>query len=297
VTGQFHYKHAALIDLRYLAGKDILFILVLFLACLFFLQKGINNYLDTLNQQEVFQEIEREKVKLYSTYTQYGTYGVRIMAVPHPMSVFFIDSCVMPDTHAYMDSGERLKIYNSLKGKNLFLQKRNNVTDFAGILLIVGGLLALLYGHRGFLGMNYSKFLVSVSDRKKIYRTIVLPRVFIMALVYCLLFAAARFQLWLNGIMLPLSGSFTFFFLAGFLVLLFFFSLGAFTGTIPFSKRGLLLPIGLWLLIGFIIPTAIDFHTAERANSITPEYRIDNKKLKTVMGFEKRAIKKVPVKL
>ncbi|UCH94953.1 MAG: hypothetical protein JSV88_32520 [Candidatus Aminicenantes bacterium] len=284
------FRYAVSNELHCLGWKRISFILLFFAGCLFFLQTGLNNYVSTLEHTRVFRATEKEKVLQYVTYTQYGTYGIRIHLLPAPLGVFFMDSCVMPDTEAYVDSGERLKIYNSLKGKNLFLQKKKGLTDFAGILLAVGSILALLYGRQGFLPRTYLKFLSSVSGSKKIYLLIVLSRILIITLLYLLLFAAARFQLLFNGILFPISGSFLKFFLVGYLVLLFFFALGVIIGTRPHPGPGLVLPIGLWLALVFIIPTAIDYYTAERAKTITPEYRLDNKKLKTVMNFENRTI-------
>ena len=80
------------------------------------IQTGSNQYKQMLKQTGLFKKSEKQKVDKYVNNRLYGIYGVRIIILPSPISVFFNQSAVMPDITAFIDSGERFE--------NLFIISR-----------------------------------------------------------------------------------------------------------------------------------------------------------------------------
>ncbi|MCU0288920.1 MAG: hypothetical protein MUF15_21310 [Acidobacteria bacterium] len=100
---------------RLLNNKNIGLLFLFSLLCFYFVQTGIGIYKSIIENKEKFQDIEQLKVKQYISYSQYGSYGFRVLFIPSPLSIFFVNSSVISELTANVDSGERLNIYNSFK--------------------------------------------------------------------------------------------------------------------------------------------------------------------------------------
>jgi len=279
--------------------KVIVLILLIFAAALALLQYGISEYKTRLLHEDIFKEIENKKVSLYQTYTQYGTYGFRIFYIPDLINIFFVDSGVFSDITANIDSGERLNIYNTFKGSNIFKAKKKAVVmDFSGILLFFGGLLSIFFGYASFQDRKYIKFYVSVTSRFQVFLNILAARILILSIFLFLILVFAFILSNCNGISLILSNKLVFYFLSLFLVLIFFTVLGIFLGTSQRENRlknriysaGSLL--ACMVIFVFIVPTSINFITARKSNMIKPLYNLEMEKLTILMNFEKKAIEK-----
>jgi ABC-type transport system involved in cytochrome c biogenesis ATPase subunit len=267
---------------------------ILVLLTLLFVQIGAGKLKKMHNERPVFQELERLKVTMYVTYTQYGTYGIRYMFIPDPIFPLFINSGVIDNINAYVDSGERLKIYSSLIGSNLFQLKKYAFTDFSGIVLFFGSLLAALYGIDGLSRQKYLKFLESVVKKSGgVYIYLALSRLLILLGLLAIITGGAVLVIYLNGLPFSFNASFFNFLLLMLLVTLYFFFLGTVFSTCRSRSTGITALFTCWFLLLFIIPASFHYYIAETSELMTSIYQLEQKKLKLVMDFEKSAIKEL----
>ena len=125
-----------LLELRRVFSKRNIIILIIFLLlCLYFVQKGIHNYRTIIDSKEKFLETERLKTDLYISYAVYAAYGFRLLFVPSPLSVLFLNSTVISELSSNVDVGSLLNIYKSYKGRVLFAEQSGGFKDFSGIIL------------------------------------------------------------------------------------------------------------------------------------------------------------------
>jgi hypothetical protein len=282
-------------ELRRFARTRNMVILGIFLVfCLLFLQYGIFEYKANFSKQKKFLEIEKTKVSQYTTYTQYGTYGIRMLFLTHPVCIFFINAGGLPDLTSFADSGERLNIYSPMQGQNVFdlKVKKSRVTDFSGLFMAIGALMALFYGCEGFRNRGYLKYLNSRYTVKQQYLFMIAARSIIVICCFLTIIAAGIILTLGNGLLIAVDGNFLYFLGAGIAIILFFFSSGVFIGNM--KRQAFHYPVMLisWLIVKFIIPEAVNFISSYRSKDITPLYKLEMDKLKLVMDFEKKAIQK-----
>lgn len=272
----------------------IVLLIGLLAVCLGFAGYGVSEYHNLMREKQQFKSFEDAKISQYINYTQYGGYGIRILFVPHPTSVLFINTGGAPEIVAYMDSGERLKIYNSLKGSNLFKLriKKSGITDFSGALLFLGGLMVLFYGLETLRRREYLKQFASLYSPGQLFVALNAARILLIVLITLVIFGAALLLTMVFGVPIPLSGD-LFTYLASCLgALVFFYALGLLFGALKSTAAGVAAAIGLWILLAYIVPTAADLYISARANDIASLHQMEMDKLKVIMGFEKRAIEK-----
>jgi len=277
---------------RFASKRNILLLLVLLLFSLYFLQSGINEYKSILNRKDKFLEIEKAKVSQYINYSQYGTYGFRMLFMPSPLMAFFNQTAVIPDLTAYVDSGERLKIYLPFKGKNAFDLKNFGLTDFSGIMLFFGSLLALFYGFETFHSREYLKFLSSLASYRSVFFSLLFSRMIFVSISLLALTGIGILLVLVNGLFFPLNYCFLNFMFLIVLLALFFLLFGALLGTIGSFINSVIAMLSCWFILVFLIPTAVNIGVRGHADLMTPLYQLEMEKLKTVMDFEKRAIEK-----
>lgn len=280
---------------RFFCKRNSILVLIIILLSLVFLQYGIFEYKDILKRKEKFQEIEKIRVSKFINYRQYGAYGFRMLFVPSPISIFFINSGVIPDVTSYVDAGERLKLYLPLKGKNIFKMIRSNFTDFSGIILFFGTLLSILYGFDTFRGKEYMKFLSSLSSDRKVFFSMVISRGLLLLLTFLAIISCALLLALVNGLFIPFDKFLRYFILMIFLVSLFFFVLGTVFSSIKSITMALTAVLSCWFILLYFIPTAVNIFIASRADLITPIYELELNKLKIIMDFEKRSIEKAGI--
>ena len=275
---------------RFFCKRNSIIIAVLLFTSLLFIQLGIDDYTNLLDRKEKFQEIEKNKVSMYINYTQYGTYGFRMLFVPARISVFFINSCVIPDLTAYADSGERLKIYLPLKGKNIFDLRKNGMADFSGIILFFGSLLALVYGYDSIRKDEYMRVLSSFLSKKKVFICVIISRVLLLYLLILGIMASALLLMVIEGFPIPFDKYLLYFLFMVFLMTLFFYVLGTIFSTVQSKIIGITSLLTCWFFLLFVIPTALNVYISNKSELITPIYELEMKKLNIIMNFEKIAI-------
>lgn len=270
----------------------VLMFLVLFFL-LYFVQTGINQYRTTLDINDQFKHVEQVKVDMYVNYTQYGGFGIRMLFSPSPISVFFSNTGVISNMTAFLDSGPRLRIFNSLKGKNGFVIKKFGFTDFSGIILYFGSLLALLFGFDSFHHKEYLKFLSSISSFRNVFIFIVISRAILLLLMVTAFLGLSILLLIINNLNLSTNdySQFLNFGVTTLLMFLVFFILGTITSTMKSKVVGLMTMTIIWFVLVFFIPAAIHAVIAGRAESITPIYQHELSQFRNLLEFEQRAIK------
>jgi len=278
---------------RFFGKRNGVIILLLLLLSLLFIQNGVNEYKNILSHKEKFKEIEEIKVSSYISYRVYGAYGFRMLFVPAPITIFFNKSGVISDMTSYVDSGERLNIYNPLKGKNVFNLKKWGLTDFSGIILFFASLLALFYGYETLNNAEYLKFLSTLASPRKVFISLLLSRIILMVFLFLFITASGFLLLTLNGVNVPLDRYILYFLLLIFLISIFFFMIGTAFSTIRSKITGLSGLLSLWFILLFIIPTVINSYITNKAAVITPVYRMELEKFKILSDFEKQSIQKV----
>jgi ABC-type Na+ transport system ATPase subunit NatA len=277
---------------RFLCKKNIAVFLLFLVLSLYLVQDGISQYNSIIENKARFQEIEEVKVSQYINYTQYGLYGIRLLFIPSPLSIFFTNSSLISGLTANIDSSDVLRIYNSFKGKNLYSEKIGGYKDFAGIILLFGTLLVLYFGHDSFRYKGYIKFLSGLSDYRRVFAFIQVSRVLLLMLFFTLLTVLALLLLAINGILLKSSDVYYLLYFLGvwFLVMIFLFMLGVITGTAKSRFNGIAMLLVFWFAFVFFIPGVINTLTSKRADDITSNYQLEFEKLKVLMDFEKRAL-------
>jgi hypothetical protein len=280
---------------RTLNKKTILLFLFISLLSLYFVQSGIDNYKSIIESKKTFQDIERLKTQQYVTYSQYGTYGFRILFIPSPLSIYFVNSSAITELTANVDSGERLNIYNSFKGKTLFAEKSGGFKDFSGITLLLGSLLILYLGYEAFIHKDYLGFMSGFVDYKRLFFSIVLSRVLLFIVFFLFNAGLSIIVLRLNGIRLSKDEWLLSAVYLGILILmmLFFFILGAIAGSFKSAFTGFIMVIISWFTLVFLVPGAINTFISLKADNIIPDYQLELQKLKNLMDFERLSLEKL----
>jgi len=268
--------------------------LLLILLCVVF-QDGIDKYKTIVNTVKESQQYEKEKVKKFSYFKQYGSYGLKMFLVPSLISIYFNNSSTISELTANVDSGERLNIFNSVKGRSLFIEKSGGFKDFSGIMLLFGSALALFLGYQAFLHKDYLRFMTGMADHQKLFAAIFLSRVVIINLFALVSFMITIIQLELNGIN---TGALPFPYLLidlGMQILawIFFFSLGTLASSIKSVFSGFKMIVVLWVILVFIWPAVINSYIYSKAKAIEGE-TVTRKTFDILMNFEKGVSKSNP---
>lgn len=277
---------------RFFCKRNSIIAVLLLLLAMIFVQVGSGRFKNTLVMKQKFQDIEKQKIEQYVTYTQYGGYGIRILFLPAPISILFTNSGVVKDMEAFVDSGERLKIYLPLLGKNLFAANSKWPVDFAGMILFFGSLLSLFYGFDSLSGKEYLRFLVPLAGPAQVFVFMILSRIILLFFFFLAVFGCGLGLVFLNGITLPIGGYSFFYCLVMLITAACFFAVGALFGTFKFKITASIYALCCWFILIFVVPMTIAFAVESKANDITSIYQLELEKLKIAMDFEKRSIVK-----
>lgn len=276
---------------RFFRKRNIILFALLWVSAMVFVQMGTYDYKYRVNQREVFQKNEKEKVSKCINYTQYGYYGFQILFIPHPICILSTNSGVIQEMTSFVDSSERLNIYESLKGKNIFTQKIFPYTDFSGIILFFGALLILLYGFDTFTNRDYLMTQVSMSNSRQIFFPLVASRIAMILLLIMAIIAGAMLIILANGLRPPINIDLFWFLLLLFLVFIFFFIIGTLFSTSKSRVAGISILFTTWFVLLFAIPAALNNFIASKATStIIAVEQLEKAKLDILSNFEKKAI-------
>lgn len=273
---------------RYLLSWRILAVLlVFFYMCGYFVNYGLSQYKHIMQERENFQGFEAAKLKQFVYINQFGLYGLRLLFAPSPLMAFFDGGPVPNLMTAFIDTSERMKIYQPLKSQNAFTRFNNLFMNFCGFVLFFGSTLALFYGYDAFRRHAWLKFLESkLKSRKKLYLYIIGSRTAILFLICLLLGALSVLLFIINGVSVNLGQVLAY--SLGFFVLLLYFLVIGFCGGASKSKfKGVASMVVAWFLLAFIIPMLIYQWTFSEAAKIESAYNMEERKLKEFMDYER----------
>ncbi|HLP45071.1 MAG TPA: hypothetical protein VK469_03955, partial [Candidatus Kapabacteria bacterium] len=283
---------------RALNKKAISLFLFISLLSLYFVQTGVGKYKNIMESRYTFQDFERLKIKQYLNYNQYGAHGFRILFIPSPLSIYFVNSSAITELTANVDSGEQLNIYNSFKGKLLFTEKSGGLKDFSGFLLLLGSLLILYFGYEAFIYKDYLRFMSGFIDYKRFFFAIVLSRMFIFIFFFLLNAGLSIVLLGFNGIRLSEDDLLHALIYVGVLALMMmlFFIVGTVACSFKSNFAGLVMIIVSWFTLVYLIPGAVNTVIYQKADRIIPDYQLELQKLKNLLEFERRAFEETVTK-
>ena len=273
---------------RIFGFRNTLIYLLFVVLSLYFVQTGIHRHKEQIDLKAQFKEIEQRKVGQYATFGQYGAYGIRLLFFASPLSAFFINSSVISEITAKVDSGEILYIYNSFKGRALFSEKLGGFKDFSGIVLLFGSLLVLYLGFEAFLYKDYVRLLSGFLGPLRLFASVILSRLFLLILFFVGIVLMSVFWFHLNGMEMAPSDFqlLLFYVLVAIVMLLCFFLLGCFSGIMKSRYLGFVLLILFWFVFVFLVPGVMRSIISNRADNITSTYRLELRKLQLLMDFE-----------
>ena len=91
---------------RFFGRRNAIIILLLLFFSLIYIQNGIDSYASLLDHKDKFQEFERTKTTQYINYSVYGAYGIRMMFLPAPISIFFLNCPCIAAADSIPDFGK-----------------------------------------------------------------------------------------------------------------------------------------------------------------------------------------------
>jgi hypothetical protein len=277
---------------RRLRLRDMLIFCVILLIFLIIVNDGKNKYFDLQENKETFQKIQELKVKQYSLYTQYGGYGINLLLIPSPFSIFGIDS-KNGKLLSNVNSGERLNIYTSRKGMNYFDEK-SGFLNLRGLIILFSTFFALLYGVDLVKNKPYLRFFSSLSTSGKLFRASSVSRILLLIMAYFILLGPSLLWLLLHGVNLFQPQILSLITPAILLITSFFF-LGCMIGSLK-DKSTRLIIFGLFYFLSIIlIPGLADKYTQDDTDGIESLFPFELKNLELIMSLEKRALEKVGV--
>jgi hypothetical protein len=280
-------------DWKMLLCKRTLMVMGLIaLVVLIFVQSGVYKYETLQKDKKEFQEIERLKVESYKRVEEFGIIGLKLILIPEPAIIFFINSAINFDLTSHINSADVLDMDQSSLGKKLFSDRKGGFKDFSGIIFLLVSLAVLYLGINSVDYPEFRKFLSSICGPVKIYLLLIFSRALLILLFLALITVCSVVLVLLNRI--PLTSRFYshmsgfFVMMAG--VIIFFYALGTFLGTFKNRVSSILLGIGLWFVLIFFIPQGINYIVEKQADKINSNFKYELDKIRHEMGFEVRAI-------
>lgn len=275
---------------RFPCTRNLLIIALVFVLSLILVQDGASSYKSNMEDVDTFVKIEKAKVRQYVFYTQYGAYGIRLMFIPSPEAILFNNNGVFSQLGSNVDVGERLNIYNSFKGKNLF-SGSDRFMNFGGFLLFFGALFSMLYGFEGFKDKEFFRYLLSFTGNRPVFFSIITARAILIVLTLVVILAAVCVLLLINGVNL-INTSILVLFVILSLVLVFFMLIGAFCGMMKNRSNGIFSAILIFFILFMVYPWLLDKIYHSRARNLPSIYKVELDKLRLIMKFEEEFYKK-----
>jgi len=276
---------------RFLDKRKLIVLILFYLLSIYFIQSGIGQYKAGHDEIKRFQEFEKTRIDNFQYYDQYGTYGFRLLYVPGPLSALFSGAGIVTNNlNAFIDAGERMKIYEPFKGKNAFIGYTSIFLNMTGFLLLIGSILALFYGWEAYKDKEFLKLLVNIiGSRKRIFWSILFVRlVFLVAC--CVMMALIAWLLFIvNGFGSFAVGNFIIYILVAFLMLSFFLLVGMVAGALKTKLAGVVAIFVAWLLFVFMLPAVMGKIVYSRSKSLVSAYEMDIDKFRLFMDIERKA--------
>lgn len=273
---------------RFFSKRNIMVLAILFVIFMLGIHKGA---VESRKIWEDSKDFKKSELHLFSTipdYVKYSFIGVKNFFLPPKQGMLFTNPIKFSGLAGKVNSIFLLDIYSNCRDSNIM--KENSVLKFrfSSLVIVLGGLGVLLIGAVPFRNREFLKFLSCGWSSKKLFISIILSRVILIAFSFLVILGCGLLLLMVENI--PLSGSdfsnILWYFILTCLVLVFLFVFGTILGNLQ-NKIGLFAGIlVVWFFLVFFWPGVVDSITEDSADKITSSYKIDTQKLQTVNEFE-----------
>jgi hypothetical protein len=254
-----------------------------------FLQVGKLIHLENAENKNSLQESERSRVKTYTMFRQYASFGITLFFVPSPFGILYNDS-----TYELLVSnsniGDTFNIYLPKNAEQLFSINSPFMT-FMGISLLLFFFFGILYGIETTNNKDYLRYLSSLSGTKKVLRFIFFFRIILLnaaLLLMVVINISVLLKNKINLFRLPLLT----FLLGLFLVITLAFVIGCFLGTIQSNLKRNIAFFVIYFLSVILLILLLNFITKLNSGDIKPVFEFNNDNLKAVMTEEENMKKK-----
>lgn len=277
---------------RLLTWRHMAIILIFLTVAGYFVQIGISQHNYTLTEKDNFQKFEREKYQQFFYPSNYANYGLRLLFVPSSFMAFFNGGPVPDFLMAFLDGSERLKIYQSFKGKNAFSRITSNFMSFAGFIQLFGSLLVLLYGLETLKNYTWLAFLEGIAGSRKIlFLYLLISRILILLLI-CLLLGVLSILLFIvNGVEVE-PVKILLYSLGIFMCLSVFWFIGLGAGAVKDRLNSISIAIAVWFFLAFVVPVILQQWTYNRAFKMSSIFQRETEEIKLFMNYEKTSLEK-----
>jgi hypothetical protein len=238
---------------RLLCRRNIIGFFLLLIVIFVVVQIAIIDYKSFLKDKEIINELEKEKVKHYHLYSQYGGFGVELPFITSPLSVFFADS-INGVLLSNINAAERLKIYKHKKGK--YYNESVGLMDFSGILYIFGCFFSLVAGFTVIRKRDFLKFHSDSYGYKRFFPGLIIARIIFLNMILGLLVLLAFIMSLISGI--SINFIFLWFVLVASLVFFVYFLIGVIAGAIKEKIIAFVVLVAVFFGAVFFIPWTIE---------------------------------------
>lgn len=189
-------------ELRRNTNRLTLIIFILFvLFGILIHQVGIERYKKAVAQQSYFLEIEKANVNKYRNNFEYGLLGFRIMSEPGKLYSLFFNSSTFGDLIGYITISYKLELTKPQIGKNSSDKPIGSVFDYSWYIMLIGCIIALLYGWNSLRNEGYLKFLLNFARPGTVYFTVLIGRFILLIAIFLSMILIALIQILINGLL------------------------------------------------------------------------------------------------
>ncbi len=252
---------------------------------IYYIASGYIEYKSYKSELNSFQQLEKVKEGLLSSYESYGSHGFRVLFSPNPIDILYNSSSFLNVTETNIDVTEIVKVVESKRGKSQF-ELKQLLIGFPDFLLFLGSLTMF------FVGLTAFKTFGNLSLHKKKYaylriasNTLVMPSLFILLVLGML----AILKLLGASLSTTAMRGFYFFILFYFLFLLFFYFLGLLILLLTIKDRKKVFAWGfiVWVTFYFFIPSMCSKFIVNQAYKIKSIETLNLIKLNRLYDYEK----------
>ncbi len=277
----------------YCNKKNIIILLFFLFFSLYVVNLGIEKYRGFLKEKKNFIHYEKQKIKLYINYEQYGAYGFRILFQPTSLAIFHSNSFL--SLEGTIDTKEIVNISINHKGKSIFVND-GVFGDFSSMFYIFGSLLMLYFGLNAIPSLvlpqhNYKKSRSAGGKKMKFVQETIFSRLAHLNGYFCSIILTVYFAAKLCGILFTgvETSVYLHFSLYMLLFINFFYFVGMLAAVVMSFKKSLyIIAYALWFLLLFLTPEINRVDLEQRSHAIKSNETVNIKKLNNVMRFEKR---------
>jgi hypothetical protein len=279
---------------KFFSGITVIFLIVMLVLSFYLVNKGVNDYHKIKESEKRFIEIEKMMFNRIMNYLQYSFLGFRIMFVPSSAVIFFSEPGTMTDLCAKIDNMMTMEIYNNLKGKALFKDHFPGTLRFAGLIILLGSLLAIFSGIGLRRSREYLKFLTSICPPRKVFPYLFISRLILVIGSFLVILGSQLLLLKTGGIELStadLKGLLVYTAVSMAVLTVFLFS-GVLMGGIFPTLKARTVGLVIWVVLVFVIPLMINSIIDNEADKLQSNHELNLKKLDVVNNLETELEKK-----